>query len=77
MQERDGNMESIPTVKMKQPRVEQAHRYLADALSEVGKAQEHAEMLDDKPLKSALDEVEYLLHSLRETLPPRQLELPF
>lgn len=69
-------MTIIPTFKMKQPHIEQAHRHLEDATSEIGKAQAHAEILDDERLSQTLKEIEYLLQSMRDVLPPKQMKLP-
>jgi hypothetical protein len=76
MQEGDKNMTTMPTYKWKQPHIEQAHRYLEDALSELGKARSHAQILDDRGLENALEEVECLLRDARNILPPKQMKLP-
>lgn len=70
-------MNITPTVKIKQPTIEQIHDHLDQALAMTGRAIVEARAQERESDLVRLERIEYELLSAQRDLPPRQLEFPF
>lgn len=70
-------MTTIPTTKIKQPHVEQIHDLLEQALLTVSQLHAAAGRMGAEDLHPELEEVDYLIKTATQYLPPKQTKLPF
>jgi len=65
------------SVRISQPHVEQLHKYLEQALDELLHLHAEAANPETEGLRKRIEEVDYLVRTARQSLPAKQLELPF
>lgn len=70
-------MAKIPHVSISQPHIEQLHKSLDQALQEVAAAKLTAEEFSDREASIHLDEIGYLVLTVKQSLPPQQMKHPF
>lgn len=70
-------MTTVPTVKVTQPHIEQIHDLLDDALLELTHLHAKAGKPDSVELQKSIEQVDYLVRTATQYLPPRQTKLPF
>ena len=68
-------MTKIPTVSISQPHVEQIHDYLENALSELSLLRAEAPNHPSWALQQRIEEIDYLIRTARQSLPPSQSEM--
>ncbi len=68
-------MSKIASVRVKQPHIEQLHKYLEQALAEIEEALRHKDFVGDNGWVERLGEAHYLVATAKQSLPPKQLTL--
>lgn len=70
-------MATTPSVKVKQPTIEQIHRHLSLSLDMLLQLRTCSEIQDHPALSKLIEDIEFELRSLHQCVPAKQLELPF
>lgn len=68
-------MGSHLVVKVTQPHVEQLHKYIDQVMVELGRLRREAESTDSQGRLKRIDEVSYLVDTIRQDLPPKRLKI--